>query len=67
MHWRILLRLDERLALPVKQAISYSTLNFEKFYGPQFHFEDKIKKVKTIIVHFNKESSNKLLMVIKRG
>lgn len=62
----ILLRLDERLALPAKQAISYSTLNFEKFYGPQFHFEDKIKKVKTIIVHFNKESSNKLLMVIKR-
>lgn len=63
----ILLRLDERLALPIEQAVSYSTLNFEKFRGPQFHFDDKIKNVKTVIVHINKESSNKLLMVIKRG
>lgn len=63
----ILMRLDERLALPIEQAISYSTLNFEKFRGPQFHFDDKIKNVKTVIVHINKESSNKLIMVIKRG
>ena len=27
----ILLRLDDRLALPEEQAISYSTLNFEKY------------------------------------
>ncbi|BCN31014.1 hypothetical protein [Anaeromicropila herbilytica] len=63
----VLLRLDERLALPVNQAISYSTLNFEKFYGPQFHFSDSLlKKQKTIIVHIDKESCDKLLMVIKQ-
>lgn len=63
----VLLRLDERLALPVNQAISYSTLNFEIFYGPQFHFADSIfKKQKTIIVHIDKESCDKLLMVIKQ-
>jgi hypothetical protein len=63
----ILIRLDERLALPITQAISYSTLNFEKFYGPQFHFADSIlKKKKTIIVHIDEESCDKLLMVIKQ-
>ena len=47
----ILLRLDERLALPVDQAISYSTLNFEKYRGPQFHFKDSIlKNPKTITI-----------------
>ena len=63
----LLLRLDDRLALPKSQAISYSTLNFEKFRGPQFRFSDsKFEKQKTIIVHINSESSNKLLMVIKK-
>lgn len=40
----ILLRLDDRLALPEEQAISYSTLNFEKYRGPQFHFKDTLLK-----------------------
>ncbi len=63
----ILLRLDERLALPVNQAISYSTLNFEKFYGPQFHFKDSIfEKQKNIIVHIDNETNDKLLMVVKQ-
>lgn len=63
----VLLRLDERLALPVSQAISYSTLNFEKFYGPQFHFKDSVfEKQKTIIVHIDNETCDKLLMVIKQ-
>ena len=63
----ILLRLDERLALPLDQAITYSTLNFEKFYGPQFHFTDTmLKKAKTIIVHIDTESCDKLLMVVKQ-
>lgn len=63
----ILLRLDERLSLPLDQAITYSTLNFEKFYGPQFHFKDSIlKKAKTIIVHIDTESCDKLLMVVKQ-
>lgn len=63
----ILLRLDERLAVPAEQIISYSTVNFEKFRGPQFHFTDTdLAKAKTIIVHINPETCDKLLMVIKK-
>ena len=63
----ILLRLDERLALPINQAISYSTLNFEKYRGPQFHFKDSIlKNPKTITIHIDENTSDKLLLVIKK-
>ncbi len=63
----ILLRLDERLALPLEQAISYSTLNCEKFYGPQFHFNDtNFSNAKTVIIHIDEQTSNKLLMVVKK-
>lgn len=63
----ILLRLDERLALPKDQAISYSSANFEKYRGPQFHFQKSVfTDIKTIIVHISPETSNKLLMVIKK-
>lgn len=63
----ILLRLDERLAVPAEQIISYSTLNFEKFRGPQFRFTDTdFVKTKTIIVHIDPKSCDKLLMVIKK-
>ncbi len=63
----ILLRLDERLALPENQAISYSTYNFEKFRGPQFHFNNStFDKKKTIIVHIDNNTCDKLLMVIKQ-
>ena len=63
----ILLRLDERLALPKDQAISYSTLNFEKYHGPQFHFNrTSLKNPKTITVHIDGTSLDKLLMVVKQ-
>ena len=63
----ILLRLDERLALPINQAISYSTLNFEKYRGPQFHFKDSIlKNQKTITIHIDENTADKLLLVIKK-
>lgn len=63
----ILLRLDERLALPINQAISYSTLNFEKYRGPQFHFKDSIlKKPKTITIHIDENTADKLLLVVKK-
>ena len=62
----ILLRLDERLALPINQAISYSTLNFEKYRGPQFHFKDSIlKNPKTITIHIDENTADKLLLVVK--
>ena len=63
----ILLRLDERLALPLNQAISYSTLNSEKYYGPQFHFKNSVfRDSKTVIIHIDADSCDKLLMVIKQ-
>lgn len=63
----ILLRLDERLAVPQEQIISYSTLDFQKFRGPQFHFANSdLTRRKTIIVHIAPETSDKLLMVIKK-
>lgn len=63
----ILLRLDERLSLPLEQAISYSSLDFEKYYGPQFHFRDSVlKHPKTITVHIDGETNDKLLMVVKK-
>ena len=63
----ILLRLDERLALPINQAISYSTLNFEKYRGPQFHFKDSIlKNPKTRTIHIDENTADKLLLVVKR-
>ena len=63
----ILLRLDERLALPINQAISYSTLNFEKYRGPQFHFKDSIlKNPKTITIHIDENTADKLLLVVKK-
>ena len=63
----ILLRLDERLALPINQAISYSTLNLEKYRGPQFHFKDSIlKNPKTITIHIDENTADKLLLVVKR-
>lgn len=63
----ILMRLDERLALPQDQAISYSTLNFEKFRGPQFHFKDTLlRNQKTITVHIDATTADKLLLVVKQ-
>lgn len=63
----ILMRLDERLSLPHDQAISYSSLNFEKFRGPQFHFKDTVlRSQKTITVHIDDTTEDKLLLVVKQ-
>ena len=63
----ILLRLDERLALPREQAISYSTLDFEKFYGPSFNFKgNTLTDRKTITVHYHPDTMNKLLFIVKK-
>ena len=62
----ILLRLDERLALPKEQAITYSSINFERFRGPQLDFNNiDFADIKTITVHYT-PAFDKLLMVIKK-
>ncbi len=63
----ILYRLDERLSVPEDQVISYTTLDFEKFYGPQFNFRNSVLNAKkTIIVHIDEKTMDKLLLVIKQ-
>lgn len=63
----LFLRLDERLAVPVTEADISHRLVFEKFRGPSFRFSDtKIENAKNIIVHYNSETFDKLLMVIKK-
>ena len=63
----VLFRLDERLALPEKDMITYSSLDFQKYRGPQFSFKkDYFNRNKTIIVHIDENTLNKLLMVVKK-
>lgn len=63
----ILYRLDERLSVDESEEIAYTTLNFEKFYGPQFNFDDtNLKYQKTAIVHIDIDTMDKLLMIIKQ-
>jgi hypothetical protein len=60
------LRLDERLAVPKDYAI-HASINFEKFRGINFSFDKtNLQENKTIIVHWNPETYDKLLMVIKK-
>ncbi|MCU6711482.1 hypothetical protein M6D81_22555 [Paenibacillus sp. J5C_2022] len=61
------LRLDERLSVPLKEANISHFLQFEKFRGISFRFSDtKLDKLKNITVHYNPETYDKLLMVIKK-
>lgn len=63
----ILYRLDERLAVPKKEFVGYSGVPFAKCYGPNLSFSNMdLKNRKTLVVHINPETQNKLLMVIKR-
>lgn len=62
----ILYRIDERLSMPETEYYDYTGVAFAKFYGPQFRFErGNIKDLKTVIVHINDTTLDKLLMVIK--
>lgn len=63
----ILYRLDERLALPENEALRYTPDIAEKFYGPQFNFTNSpLQNQRTIIVHIDPETMNKLLLVVKK-
>ncbi|HEY8804094.1 MAG TPA: hypothetical protein VIM42_03125 [Clostridium sp.] len=61
------LRLDERLAVPLTEADITHRLVFEKFRGLSFGFANtKLEQIKNIIVNYDPETLNKLLMVIKK-
>lgn len=67
-NYDILYRLDERLSVPECEYYDYSGVPFAKYYGPQFHFNNiQLKERKTIIVHIDQNTLDKLLMVIKKG
>ena len=62
----ILYRLDDRLSMPEQEYQDYSGVAFAKFYGPQFRFEETaFRAQKTIIVHIDENTLDKLLMVVK--
>lgn len=63
----ILYRLDERLSMPESEYHDYTGAAFAKFRGPQFNFaKNNLDGKKTIVVHFDAESLDKLLMIIKQ-
>lgn len=62
----ILYRLDDRLSMPEQEYQDYTGVSFAKFYGPQFRFEKSaFSAPKTIIVHIDEKTLDKLLMVVK--
>lgn len=61
------LRLDERLAIPLEYADIGSYMFFEKWRGCIFDFSNtKLEKLKNLIIHWDVDSYDKLLMVIKK-
>ena len=64
----ILYRLDERLSVPESEYYDYTGAAFAKFRGPHFNFDrSKLNGKKTITVHIDEETMDKLLMVVKQG
>lgn len=64
----VLYRLDERLSMPESEYYDYTGESFAKFRGPHFEFNgSSLGGKKTIIVHYDENTMDKLLMVIKKG
>jgi len=63
----ILYRLDEQLAIPKDEYYDYTGVSYARCRGPQFHFNRKnLEDSKTIVVHIDENTTDKLLMVIKK-
>jgi len=63
----ILYRIDERLSVPESEFYDYTGVSFAKYRGPNFDFTiSNLDGPKTIIVHIDENTSDKLLMVIKQ-
>lgn len=63
----IFYRLDERLSMLESEYNDYTGVAFAKFRGPQFNFsKNNLTGQKNIIVHFDTNTLDKLLMVIKQ-
>lgn len=63
----ILYRIDERFAIPAAEYNDHTGMEFAKVRGPQFNFQQtNLNRRKTIVVHMNEETLDKLLLVIKQ-
>lgn len=63
----VLYRIDERLSIPADEYYDYTGVGYAKYRGPQFDFQKcNLNGEKTIIVHYNEKTLDKLLMVIKQ-
>ena len=63
----ILYRLDERLSMPASEYDDYTGLTHAKYRGPQFNFHSlSFNNTKTITVHFDSNTNDKLLLVVKK-
>ncbi|MBZ9692208.1 hypothetical protein [Clostridium sp. M14] len=61
------LRIDERLAIPLQYANVNPIMYSERFRGFTFRFANTVlEKMKNIVVHYDPETFDKLLMVIKK-
>lgn len=65
----LMMRVDERLSIDKNKYISTATTDFQAFRGIKLDINDIENLVykKEIIVHFNPETLNKLVMIIKVG
>lgn len=62
----ILYRIDENLAIPEEYYHNYTGVKFAKYRGPNFDFKKEgLQDLKTITVHINEKTLDKLMLVIK--
>lgn len=63
----LFMRCDEKLGVPKSEIISTATMDFQKFRGISIDFIDidKIVHKKEIVVHFDPETNNKVVLIIK--
>jgi hypothetical protein len=61
------MRLDNKLAVPVSKMVTTATVDAQVFRGIQLNFADinRLVNRKEIIVHFDPDTMNKVVMIIK--
>lgn len=59
-------RLDENLSIPREYYHDYTGVSFAKYRGPNLNFKkESLNGIKTITVHIDEKTLNKLLLIIK--
>jgi hypothetical protein len=63
----LFMRCDEKLAVPKSEMISTATMDFQKFRGisVDIAYIEKLVYKKEIVVHFDPDTLNKVVMIIK--